>query len=518
MSDQPRSRQELYEKIRETSKEEFILNEMKRLGFWNTEGGLPKESETLIKKSGELNRELQDLMKKKRAWQNKEKLLKEMRAKRMEDAKKRREETKERREKVRQEKAEKWAEKKEKDIIYLGEEYSKGLNKKDNDVEKLKALGLPVYNDVKELADDMKITLGQLRFLCYSRKVSTDTHYKRFSIPKKTGGERIISAPMMYLKNAQHWTLENILYKLSTHDKAHGFVPGRSIITNAEKHLGKEAIINIDLKDFFPSLTFRRVKGLFRAMGYSEQISVILTLLCTEPNVDEVEMDGETYYVSKGERHLPQGAPTSPAITNLICNKLDRRMEGLANSFAFTYSRYADDMTFSKDEINDSTFKKIMGGIKMIISEENFTIHPDKIQIMRKGSRREVTGIVINEKLSVPRKKLKNFRAVLHKIEKTGTLDGIDWGTGHPLNTIYGFANFVRMVDHEKGEKLMTKIKSLMENESIKKSADTITSHYENKKQEKLAALKAKNNPATEEEIIDSENEEINNTDWWSIW
>ncbi len=511
---QPRTRQELYETIRKTSKEEFILHEMKRLGFWNTEDGLPKLSEELIKKKGELNRELQELLKKKRVWDNKEKLLKEMRKKRMAEAKARREETKQRREKQRKEKAEAWAEKKKTDIIYLGKDYSKGLQSKEHDVEKLNALNLPVFESVVELAEAMEITVGQLRYLTYSRKVSTSSHYTRFTIPKKSGEKRTISAPMVHLKNAQYWVLENILYKLNTHEKAHGFVPEKSILTNAELHLGKEFIVNIDLRNFFPSITFKRVKGLFRSMGYSEQMAIIFGLICSEPEIDEVEMDGQKYYVAKGERYLPQGAPTSPAITNIICTRMDKRMEGTANQLGFDYSRYADDMTFSIPKANDEDFRKLMWRIKMIVADENFTIHPDKVHIMRKGARKEVTGIVVNEKLSVPRKKLKNFRAVLHQIDKKKSVDGIKWGTGNPMNTIYGFANFVRMVDVDKGEKLMEKVKGLFADPKVKASVESFMKSQIKKTDTDASTGKTTGNTKTES----SSSSQDTDSDWWSIW
>ncbi len=511
--DQPRSRQELYEMIRNSSREEFILNEMKRLGFWNTEGGLPKLSEELIKKKGAANREMQDLLKKKRIWQNKEKLLKEMRKKRMAEAKARRTETKAKRERIRAEKAEAWKQKQENDIIYLGEGVSAGLNEKESDKNKLKALGLPVYSDVKELASSMNLTLGKIRYLSYHRKVSKTSHYKRFRIKKKTGGERIISAPMLHLKNAQHWILENVLYKINVDENAHGFVPQRSILTNAEKHVGNEFLVNIDLKDFFPSLNFKRVKGLFVAMGYSEQIATIFSLMCTEPEMDEVELDGENYFVARGERILPQGAPTSPAITNLVCHRLDKRMKGLAKKFGFTYSRYADDMTFSKAAADEDGFKKLMWAVRQIVKDENFTIHPDKVHIMRKGSRREVTGIVVNEKLSVSRKKLKNFRAVLHKIEKTRSLDGINWGKGSPMNAIFGFANFVRMVDPEKGNVLMDKVKELFSDEEIQKSAQKYVRIKEVEKEVLQAEDQISENVSTEAGAADTDS-----GDWWSVW
>ena len=119
------------------------------------------------------------------------------------------------------------------------------------------------------------------------------------------------------------------------------------LFSNAKPHVGQDVVVNLDFKDFFPTLTFKRVKGAFRNLGYSEHNAIILAALCTEPDQDQVKMDGVTYFVDKGERLLPQGAPTSPILTNIICFKMDKRLEGLAKRYGFTYSRYADDLTFS---------------------------------------------------------------------------------------------------------------------------------------------------------------------------
>src|SRR5262249_12338200 len=145
----------------------------------------------------------------------------------------------------------------------------------------------------------------------------------RFKIPKKTGGERLISAPMPRLKKAQYWILDNILRRVEVSDSAHGFLTGRSIVSNARPHVGADLIINLDLKDFFPTVSYKRVKGLFKSLGYSESAASVLGLICTEPDVEEVELDGKRYFVALTDRHLPQGAPTSPSITNILCRRLD---------------------------------------------------------------------------------------------------------------------------------------------------------------------------------------------------
>src|SRR5690606_31416208 len=118
---------------------------------------------------------------------------------------------------------------------------------------------------------------------------------------KKTGGLRTISAPMPRLKRAQYWILSNILEPINLHGDAHGFVKQRSIVTNAQAHVGKDVVINIDLQDFFPTVSYPRVKGFFHQLGYSEHVATILALLCTEAETQEVELDGHTWFVSNGE-------------------------------------------------------------------------------------------------------------------------------------------------------------------------------------------------------------------------
>ena len=516
MTDFRLTRQQIYDRIKETSKEEYILAEMKRLGFWNVAEGAPKVSEELITSKGELRRELNDLVEKQRKFQDREKMLQEMRAKRMKEALERRALTKEKRQKEREERAAIWKATKEKDIVYLGQGVSTGLNSKEGNPEKLKALGLPVYNNIEELAAAMQLNLGQLRFLSYHRKTSKVSHYKRFYLPKKTGGKRLISAPMPRLKNAQYWVLQNILYKKTLHESAHGFVPQRSIITNAAPHLAKKVVINIDMKDFFPTVTYRRVKGLFKGMGYSEQIAIVLALLCTEPQIDEVTLDGQNYYVAQGERYLPQGAPTSPAITNILCSRLDSRFAGMCRKLGWTYTRYADDLTFSADKIED--INRVLWQSKQIVESEGFVLHPKKIKVMRVGSKQEVTGIVVNKNLNVPRAKLKQFRAVLHQIDKNG-VEGISFGNGFILHTIQGFANYVNMVNPAKGAALIAKVKNILAKPEIKAA---LVAHYNQPKQPKQKETKAETvETVFAETTLDtniSTKKSGSSEEWWKIW
>ncbi len=459
---QKRSREELMKIIRETSRSEFILDEMQRYGFWPDGEEQPTLQEDMIRKETALQKDLNTLLREQRKQDNAKVMLRRMRKERMQAAKARRAETKAKREADKKARAEAWKAKQATDITYLGEEVSFGLKNKESDAALLQTKGLPQFENIEQLAKAMGLDVSKLRWLTFNRKVATTSHYKRFEIPKKTGSVRVISAPMFLLKSAQHWVLENILYKQDIEEEAHGFVPQKSILSNAKIHVGQTLVINLDMKDFFPTITYPRIKGMFVKMGYSEQIATVLALLCSEPECDVVDMDGTTYYVQTGQRFLPQGAPTSPAITNIICRRLDRRMAGVAAKIGFRYSRYADDLTFSADEAEGKQhIGRLLWQVKRIVQDEGFQLHPDKLQIMRKGAQREVTGIVVNEKPNISRRKLKEFRAVLYKIEQDGPA-GRTWGKGKDLfRSLQSFAAYVAMVNPEKGKLLMRRVRAI---------------------------------------------------------
>ena len=209
--------------------------------------------------------------------------------------------------------------------------------------------------------------------------------------------------------------------------------------------MGAEVIVNMDIKDFFPSISYRRVRGLFKSFGYSESASTVFGLLCTVTFVNQ-------------RSYLPQGAPTSPMITNLICRNLDQRLTEMAESFGFRYTRYADDLTFSASGESLSNIPNIIRQTKSIVRREGFKINKDKTKILRKSNRQEVTGIVVNSKPNISRQTLKRFRATLYQIEKDG-LEGKHWGQSQNLiASIQGFANFIYMVDPEKGAKFREQI------------------------------------------------------------
>lgn len=513
MSSQPQSRQELYDRIRESSRDEVILQEMIRLGFWPEAGVLPEDPADEIRRRGQLESQLRALRTEKARLSDVEAMRREARKRRMAESRKRREETKQRRLAEREERAQQWAKKQDEDVVYLGREVSAGLNHLEGDPERMQRHGVPPFSSPAELARAMGLPLSAVRFLAFNRSTSKVSHYVQFTIPKRSGGERLISAPLPRLKAAQHWILERILRDIPVSDQAHGFVGGRSIVSNASPHVGAGVVVNVDLKDFFPTVCYRRVRGLFRSMGYCDAVAIVLGLLCTEPRAVAVELDGEIYHVALEERVLPQGAPTSPAITNLLCRGLDARLSRVADSLGMTYTRYADDLTFSGPA--DTNVGRLLRQMGYIVAQEGFEVHPDKTRVLRRTGRQEVTGIVVNDKLGICRATLKRFRATLFQIEKDGP-EGKRWGEGDDvIAAVEGFANYVFMVDREKGRPLQIRARALVQK-------------HGKKPQRQKSRPAAKLTPPTSDPLVADEIvEERDGPDepkkkkkgpWWKLW
>jgi len=268
-----------------------------------------------------------------------------------------------------------------------------------------------------EIGDAFKpFTEKQLVFFCDSNK-RVDKRYRSFKIPKKNGKQRTISAPVKGLKSilkALNIVFE-CLYTPSC--AAMGFTMGRSIVDNASVHVGMNYVLNIDLKDFFPSISQARVwaRLQLKPFSFTKEIANVAAGLCCMPIEDKT---AEKKWKKKGV--LPQGAPTSPLLTNAVCDKLDRRLVGLAKRFNVKYSRYADDITFSSMHsvyANDGEFMK---ELRRIIGEQNFTINEEKTRLQKRGSRQEVTGIIVCEKPNVTRNYIRDIRMLLHVWEKFG--------------------------------------------------------------------------------------------------
>ncbi len=294
---------------------------------------------------------------------------------------------------------------------------------KETLITKARALETPkdflnLMNEIKaDLLGDKSypFSMKQLHILCNPK--NDKKRYYSFEIPKKTGGSRQICAPSGNLKWFQFCLNELFKALYSPSPFAMGFVEGKSIVDNARMHTNQNYVFNIDLKDFFPSIDQARVwKRLQLApFDFNPKIAGIIAGLCSIKSVRYTENEPfcECYV-------LPQGAPTSPLLTNAICDTLDRRLHGLANRFGLHYSRYADDITFSSMHNvyqPDSDFHK---ELDRIISGQRFTINAKKTRLNHCSARQEVTGLTVGLKINVTRKYVKDIRAILHIWEKYG--------------------------------------------------------------------------------------------------
>lgn len=297
-----------------------------------------------------------------------------------------------------------------------------------------------------------KLTLRMLNYYAYSSH--NKKRYVTFQVPKKKKGEfRTIDAPCAGLKMIQR-ALNLIFQTIYTpHEAAMGFVPHRSVVTNARVHVGQKYVYNIDLKDFFPSITSGRLFKRLQVAPFSmdKKMASIVTDLCCYTNAD-------------GKNVLPQGAPTSPTITNFISEHLDRKLSKLARAYGMKYTRYADDITFSCSSnmfAEDGKFCKSLHNI--IEKEEHFTINPDKTRLCHVGERQEVTGLTVNERTNVTRRYVKQVRLFLHIWETKGLPEAQrlferhytpkttrpNVGISHVENVIAGKLLYLKMVKGE---------------------------------------------------------------------
>jgi len=224
----------------------------------------------------------------------------------------------------------------------------------------------------------------------------------------------------------------------------------------------------VDVKDFFPTISWRRVKGLLRRAGIAENVATLIALLVTESPREIVQFRGKTLYVAKGPRACPQGAPTSPAITNAICFRLDKRLSGLARMMGFTYTRYADDLTFSfggkkrdKHTRVPAPIGALLHGARRILEAEGFRVHQKKTTVMRGGNAQRVTGLVVNEApgappARAPRDVIRRLRAAIFNREK-----GRPTKPDETLEQIKGLAAFVHMTDPKRGRAFIDRITAL---------------------------------------------------------
>ncbi|NOZ21772.1 MAG: RNA-directed DNA polymerase [Planctomycetes bacterium] len=293
------------------------------------------------------------------------------------------------------------------------------------------------YDDgLKGIAKALGLKPSRVAKLSFSPKKL----YTTFTRPKPAGGERTIHAPVRSLKYVQRRILDRILNWVDLPDCVHGFRRYRSLATGAAEHVGKEMVLRMDIEDFFPSIHFGRVLGLFRSLQFSTKHAFILARLTTADGV------------------LPQGAPTSPAIANAVCRRLDRRLMGAAQKQGISYTRYADDMTFSgpAEEV-----KRLVPFVRKVVGEEGFTVADKKVRLMRRGRRQIVTGVVVNDKLSVPRYYRRWLRATIHHLRTRGaTPDGLT--AAQLRSSLLSHAHYIKMVNADQGNRLLADLREVL--------------------------------------------------------
>ena len=254
-------------------------------------------------------------------------------------------------------------------------------------------------------------------------------HYRYRWSPKRAGGHRLIEEPKPVLKHVQRRILHDVLDAIPPHAAAHGFRAHRSVVTHARHHAGQPAVVRFDLESFFSSISAARVYGLFRTAGYPEDVAHALTALCTNVVPRAVwrsapRTDDPAAHHRLGRRlatpHLPQGAPTSPAIANLAAFGLDRRLHGLAEATGARYSRYADDLTFSGPHRLWRRAPELGRLVAAIAAEEGFRLNDGKTSRRAAGERQLVTGLVVNAHPNVRRADYETLKATVHNALRTG--------------------------------------------------------------------------------------------------
>jgi retron-type reverse transcriptase len=317
------------------------------------------------------------------------------------------------------------------------------------------------------LADWLEISTGDLEWLANletpkARKSSTRSHYTYTLHSKKFGRARLIEAPKPMLKAVQSRVLHRLLHVVAPHDAAHGFRKDRSIRTFASPHQAQDIVLRFDLNDFFPSITFPRVYAIFAFLGYPVSVARLLTGLCTNSaptsvcaippqDANRIPVDIAPCY---GRRHLPQGAPTSPALANLCAHRFDRRLAGLAHSVDAHYTRYADDLAFSGGATLARSASRFRHQVAAILWEEGFEVHHRKTRIMRRGVRQGLAGLVVNERLNIRRDDFDRLRAILTNCVRLGPESQNRDGVDDFRASLQGKISYVAMIHEAKGEKL----------------------------------------------------------------
>lgn len=440
----------------------FELSELLRLGFLDLQQFPAQEQQSILTQTRELEGELLRVRKELARTRNQiawagdvDRMLKEIRATRIARVRALREMRKEERGIELAARRAVRAQSVRSHPPYLGRRVSSQLDYAGTDLGALKRRGLPEIEDVVALAEAIGLSPEDIAWLAFDADATDPEadHYWRFQIPKRAGGSRSISAPKGKTRRAQLWIKESILDQLTPAPAAMAFRPGLSILDNAQRHAASELIVRLDVKDFFPSITFPRVRGWFRQLGYSPGMASVFALIVTDRDRRTLTLEGVTRSVALGERALPQGACTSPGLANLVMRSFDRRVAAWSGNRNWIYTRYADDLVFSsRDESAD--VGQLIGFVTRMLDEESFRVNGKKTAVMRGSSRKTVTGLVLGNEgeVRLRRDYRRKVRAMLHRCETLG-LDVVSEQDGRDaLAAARGHIAFVRMISPQEAE------------------------------------------------------------------
>ena len=341
-------------------------------------------------------------------------------------------------------------------------------------VDAAKAWEIPAIESVGALAAWLGISPSELEWFADLKRLGAKlgpdridddpiSHYHYRILTKVGGNIRLIEAPKRKLKELQRKILSEILDKIPVHFAVHGFLKGHSIKTFAAGHVGRRVVLRMDLKDFFPSLSGARVQAFFRTAGYPESVSKFLGGICTNSvprslwSAVRSEIDSPTFADVRAlyfSPHLPQGAPTSPALANLLSYRVDCRLSGLAKSAGAVFTRYADDLALSGDDAFERCVESFAIQAAAILLEEGFTVQHRKTRIMRQGVRQSLAGMVINERMNIVRGEFDRLKAILTNCARHGPESQNREGHAYFRLHLEGRVGFVGMVNSAKGKRM----------------------------------------------------------------
>ena len=310
---------------------------------------------------------------------------------------------------------------------------------------------IPAIDSAGALADWLWIEPAELDWFADLKGLNRQqklSHYHYRVLTKQCGSIRLIEAPKPRLKKLQRQILAWILDKVPAHPAVHGFVKGRSIRTFVGPHIGRRVVLRLDLEDFFPSFAAARIQTFFRTAGYPESVADLLGGICT--NAAPIR-DARSLY---SRPHLPQGAPTSPALANLCFYRVDCRLAGLTQAAGAAYTRYADDLAFSGDEAFDRSAERFSNHVAAILIDEGFRVHHRKTRIMRRGVRQHLAGLVANQRANIVRPDFDRLKATLTNCVRLGPES--QNRDAHPRfrEHLEGRVAFVETINPGKGQRL----------------------------------------------------------------